>query len=233
MKAYYDLHIHSCLSPCADDDSTPHNIVNMAALNGLNMIAVTDHNSCQNCAPAVFAAEGTGILVIPGMELTTAEDVHILCLFEQLTAALEFERYIQKDMLKIKNRTEIFGNQLIYGCDDKICGIVENLLLPATAVPSHTVSALIKEYGGVALPAHIDRPANGMLSVLGGIEDYMGFAAVEYSNLCTDSVRARFSHYLSVTDSDAHSLGEINEAENFMELPALSAKHVIKLLRGE
>ena len=113
MKYYYDLHIHSCLSPCGDDDSTPDSILGMGELNGLDLMALTDHNTCKNC-PAFFeAAEKHGILPIAGMELTTAEDIHVVCLFPNLESAMSFSDEVEKRRIKIKNRTDIFGNQLI------------------------------------------------------------------------------------------------------------------------
>lgn len=96
----YDLHIHSCLSPCGDDDMTPGNIVGMAAIKGLDVIAVTDHNSCRNCPAVLKLAEQYGVLAIPGMELTTAEEVHAVCLFSELSAAMEFDRFVYEKLTK-------------------------------------------------------------------------------------------------------------------------------------
>ena len=110
---YYDLHIHSCLSPCADDDMTPNNIAGMAALKGLQILALTDHNSCKNC-PAFFAAcKRQGIIPVAGMELSTAEDVHLVCLFENIEDAMRFDVEIEKHLMSVDNRPEIFGNQLV------------------------------------------------------------------------------------------------------------------------
>ena len=101
-KYYYDLHIHSCLSPCGDNDMTPNNIAGMAALKGLNLLALTDHNTAKNC-PAFFeACRRQGIVPIAGMELTTAEDIHIVCLFETLEAALAFDAFVDGKRVKIK-----------------------------------------------------------------------------------------------------------------------------------
>lgn len=91
---YYDLHLHSCLSPCGDDDMTPANIVGMAAVKGLDVIALTDHNSCKNCPAAIHHGQQYGVIVIPGMELCTIEEVHIICLFPELDAALAFDQYV-------------------------------------------------------------------------------------------------------------------------------------------
>ncbi len=91
MRLYYDLHIHSCLSPCGDSDMTPNNIVNMARLADLNLIALTDHNSCRNCPAILAAARGSGLTVLPGMELCSAEEAHVVCLFPTLEAAEAFD----------------------------------------------------------------------------------------------------------------------------------------------
>ena len=108
-RYYYDFHVHSCLSPCADNDMTPNNIAGMAALAGLQMVALTDHNSCRNC-PAFFkAASKQGIIPVAGMELTTAEDIHVVCLFERLTDALAFNDEVDGLRIRFQNRVDIFG----------------------------------------------------------------------------------------------------------------------------
>ena len=94
MKYFYDLHIHSCLSPCGDMDMTPNNITGMAKLLGLDFIALTDHNTVLNCAAAIEAGERNGVMVIPGMELTTSEDIHAVCLFPSLEKALEWNEFV-------------------------------------------------------------------------------------------------------------------------------------------
>ena len=133
-KYFYDMHIHSCLSPCADDDMTPNNIAGMATLKGLQILALTDHNSCKNC-PAFFeACREQGIIAIAGMELSTAEDIHIVCLFESLENAMAFDKEIEAHLPDIKNRPEIFGTQYILDGDDEQIGEVEHLLINATEI---------------------------------------------------------------------------------------------------
>ena len=112
IPLYYDLHIHSCLSPCGDDDMTPANIAGMAAVKGLDVIALTDHNSCKNCPAILKHGEEYGITVIPGMELTTAEEVHVVCLFPALGDAMAFDGYVYEHLLPIKNRNLIFYTQV-------------------------------------------------------------------------------------------------------------------------
>ena len=131
-KYVYDLHIHSCLSPCADDENTPYNLAGMAAVLGINIMALTDHNTCKNC-PAFFkAAKQYGIIPVAGMELTTAEDIHLVCLFERLEDALEFDKEIDSRRIKIDNRPDIFGEQRIMDSEDCIVGYEEKLLISPT-----------------------------------------------------------------------------------------------------
>ncbi len=107
MKYYYDLHLHSCLSPCGDMDMTPNNLVNMAKLLGLDVIALTDHNTSLNCEAAIKVGEEVGVLVIPGMELTTSEDIHAVCLFPTLEKALAFSQYVDENRIHIRNKAAI------------------------------------------------------------------------------------------------------------------------------
>ena len=112
-RYYCDLHIHSCLSPCGDMDMTPVNIVNMARLNGLDIIALTDHNTVKNCPAAIACGKEAGLLVLPGMELTTEEEAHVLCLFAEMEGAEAFEHEVDKRRVYIENRAEIFGRQVV------------------------------------------------------------------------------------------------------------------------
>ena len=113
MNVYYDFHIHSCLSPCGDDDNTPNNIVNMAIIKGLQAIAVADHNTGKNCPAVMAVGKKNGLVVLPAMELTTSEDIHILCLFEKYENLVLLEEYISTRKLKIKNKEQVFGKQQI------------------------------------------------------------------------------------------------------------------------
>ena len=126
---YYDFHIHSCLSPCGDKDMTPNNIVNMAALLGLNAIAVSDHNTVGNVRACQEVAKDVGITVIPGMEVQTAEEVHILTLYPSIEAAEKVAGEVYKKLPDIKNRPEIFGEQVFMDSGDNITGYEEKLLI--------------------------------------------------------------------------------------------------------
>ena len=221
MRYTYDLHNHSCLSPCADNDSTPNNIAGMAHLSGIRIVALTDHNSAKNC-PAFFeAAERYGIIPIAGMELTTSEDIHLVCLFEELDSALNFDRYIQERRVLIKNRTDIFGEQLILNGNDDIIGEDEHLLPNATTISLDEAPELVKSYGGICYPAHIDRDANGIIAILGTVPPtpYFGCFEVRDANTISEhKVKYGLSDRLFVVNSDSHYLTDINEKNTFFEL---------------
>lgn len=215
---YYDFHIHSCLSPCADDDMTPNNIAGMAAIKGLNILALTDHNSCKNC-PAFFAAcKKQGIIPVAGMELSTAEDIHLVCLFEELDQAMAFDKEIEKHMLPIKNRPEIFGNQWIMDENDEVIGTEETLLISATDLLIDDALALARQFGAHVHPAHIDRESNGIVAILGDIPKEYAFKIFELNMAENfEMVSNRFPFVTSNTVlycSDAHQLWNINEAEH-------------------
>ncbi|MBR6693512.1 MAG: PHP domain-containing protein [Clostridia bacterium] len=240
-KYYYDLHVHSCLSPCADDDNTPYNLAGMAALTGTNIMALTDHNSCKNCPAFFSAAKAYGIIPVAGMELTTAEEIHVVCLFEELEAAMEFDREVDKRRIKIENRIDIFGRQLILGEEDAVLGEEPHLLSNATTISLDEVPALVGRFGGVCYPAHIDRDANGIIAVLGTLPESPQFSAVEIRDSeKVEEYRERFSLYdkTVVISSDAHYLQDVRDKENYFLLEdepyssALVRKELFKLLRG-
>ena len=221
-RFYYDFHIHSCLSPCADDDMTVNNIAGMAAIKGLNIIALTDHNSCANCGAFFKACKRQGVIPVPGMELTTAEDIHLLCLFPSLESAAEFESAFDIYRSKIKNKEEIFGNQRILDENDEITGVYEYLLPPASALSLEDAYGLVKAHGGYCWPAHIDRPSNGLIGVLGGFPEKPRFGFVELSaNAAKGEYPVKLpdlSGMRLLKNSDAHHLWDISEAENYIDL---------------
>lgn len=215
---------------------TPANIVGMAALKGLDVIAVTDHNSCKNCPAVKKLGEAYGVLVIPGLELTTQEEVHVLCLFSELSAALEFDAYVYEHLLPVPNREDIFGRQLIMDEEEQILGKVENLLINSTDIAFHQVFSLVDSYGGVMIPAHIEKNANSLLANLGFVPPDSRFACFELKNKERLSEVSEANPYLKncrvITDSDAHYLADINEPVNFLHCREKSVDEVLRVLRG-
>ena len=144
IPLFYDFHMHSCLSPCGDDDMTPANLVGMAFVNGLQAIALTDHNSCLNCPAAASHAAEYGLTFIPGMELTTMEEVHVLCLFPTIEHALRWSEYVYPRILNVKNKPEIFGNQRVMNEEDVQVDEIEKLLISATDISFDEVYDLME-----------------------------------------------------------------------------------------
>ena len=230
-RYFYDLHIHSCLSPCGDDDSTPYNIAGMAKISGLDIVALTDHNTAKNC-PAFFkACEGYGIVAVAGMELTTSEDIHAVCLFERLEDAMSFDEYVDKHRMKIKNREDIFGRQLILGEDDRLIGTEEYLLSNATDISIEDAKQIVASFGGICYPAHIDRDANGIIAVLGTFPSPSEFSIYE---LRDKENKDKYEELYSLADkmaifsSDAHYLTDISDAENFFLLEESDSAELVR-----
>ena len=235
MKYYCDLHIHSALSPCGDADMTPNNIVNMASLCGLDIVAICDHNSIGNVASAIKAARDLPLCVVPGMELETSEEVHFVCLFENLETAIEFDNWLTPFKPTIKNRPEIFGEQQYLDENDALCGYEENMLVSACSVSIYDVKKKIDTLSAVIIPAHIDRSSYSIISNLGLIPEDLGFTTVEISSKITkEEAIEKFPHikgYNIITNSDSHYLGTIYEEENPIELPAPTARDLISALK--
>ena len=218
MSLYYcDLHIHSCLSPCGDEDMTPGNIIGMAVLNGLNIVALTDHNSVKNCPSFFKFAKEYGVIPIAGMELTTAEDVHVVCLFRNLEDAMSFGEFVDSKRILIKNQSEIFGRQIIVDENDEICGDEPYLLINAVNIMLDEAFEEVTKRGGVCYPAHIDRSSNGIISMLGDFPPEPLFTAFELNDESSlKDCLERFSvlserNLVHVAASDAHYLTDISE----------------------
>lgn len=234
MKYYYDLHLHSCLSPCGDMDMTPNNITGMAALLGLQIIALTDHNTSLNCEATIAAGKRNGVVVVPGMELTTSEDIHAVCLFPSLEKALDWSAYVDAHRIKVRNRPDIYGRQVIMNELDEEIGEVEHLLLPATEISIMNAYRTVKDFGGICYPAHIDRDSLSILSVLGEIDESCGFVTAELADKGR-LAQLRLLHPILdtlniVTSSDAHYLENMRDAENRIELEELSAECLVRTL---
>jgi len=240
-RYYYDLHLHSALSPCADDDNTPNNIAGMASLCGLNIIALTDHNSTKNC-PAFFeAAKKYGLIPVAGMELTTAEDIHLVCLFEELSDAMSFGEFVDGRRFPIRNRPDVFGEQYIFDGMDNVIGTEEYFLSNATDLSLECAADEVIRHGGICYPAHIDRMSNGIIATLGAMPKAPHFSAVEFHNA------ERISEYTEkygltdktvIISSDSHCLTDMRDKENYFELadePYSSQtvrRELFRLLRG-
>lgn len=237
MKVYYDLHIHSCLSPCGDNEMTPNNIVNMAMIKGLDVIAIADHNASQNVKAAMAVAQKRDILLIPAMELQTSEEVHLLCLFKALSDLESFQEIVDAHLLGIPNNVKKFGEQLILDHEDEPVGHIDHALIFSTTLSFEKAVTAVRGCGGFILPAHINRQSNGVLAVLGFIPEGVDFTTVEVSN---DDLGSRFletylntEHYRVIRNSDAHQLMSISEREFYLDLPSRDIESLFAYLEGK
>ena len=229
MKLYYDLHIHSALSPCGDNDMTPNNIVNMSYIKGLDVIAITDHNTCGNAEAAIKAA-GDNILVIPGMEIETSEEIHIVSYFPDIERAREAEKIVKAHLPFIENDVKIYGNQYYMDEEDEIKGEEKSLLVTATTLDIYDVFRLVKECGGVAAPAHIDKQSYSVLSNLGFLPDDIDIKTVEITPRRRHLLENEYKKYNILSNSDAHYLENILEREFYIDITEKNAKGVIDFL---
>jgi len=228
VRIAVDLHIHSALSPCAQDDMTPNNIVNMAVLKGLDAIAITDHNSCDNVGSAMAAA-GSRLVILPGMEVQSREEVHLLCYFAELAALDRFGSIVRYHLHAPANDPRRFGHQLIINEKDEIIGEKSELLISSIDLSIDEIVFEVRKRGGVVVPAHVDRPSYSILSQLGFISPELGFNTLEVSKSCSGIISHddKFSYFFS---SDAHCLEDILERESFIFVDELSSNSIIQRL---
>lgn len=232
MNIFADLHIHSCLSPCGDDDMTPINICAMAMIKGLHAIAVTDHNSAKNLPAADAAAKAHGLVLLPGMEITTREEVHLLAYFPTVQQALAMGDFLYGHLPDIQNDPRLFGEQKIMNEWDEVTYVERRLLISATDLALHQAVHEIRRLGGLAVPAHINRGANGLLTNLGFLPEGVHFPAVEVSPqlpVSNDILRGK----IVLHASDAHRLEDISEAIYGLEAEEASPLGMMKALGYE
>lgn len=178
----YDLHLHSCLSPCSDDDMTPATIVGMARLAGAELVAIADHNSALNLPAAKIAADAYGVRLLPAIEVNTEEEIHLLCYFNTVEKALEMGEKIYAALPNFPYSPNIWGRQIVSDENDNEIGMVEKLLTGAVALNIYEVKALCESLGGIVVPAHVDKDSTSLLSVMGFCPDDLVFSAYEMKN---------------------------------------------------
>lgn len=207
----YDFHIHSALSPCGDNEMTPCNIVNMCQLMEIDTIAVSDHNTIGNVEAVTAAAERVGITVIPGMEVETAEEIHVLTLFPDLAAAKQIAAIVYDALPNIDNREDIFGQQMYFDDEDHILGYEKKLLISPTSLSINKLFDAVLSVDGIAIPAHVDRHSYSILTNLGFIPPELPVSCIELSRTTEDvlsylAARPELAGYVVLQNSDAHRL---------------------------
>ena len=229
-----DLHIHTCLSPCTELDMSPSGILTAARESSLDVIAICDHNSSENAPAVIGAAKALDICVLPGLEVTSAEEVHILALFDDIDRSLKLQEFVYQN-LPGKNDVDTFGQQVIVDENEDVLGFSERLLIGATVVPIEDVIRSIHSFGGIAIASHIDREAFSIFGQLGFIPEDLGLDAVEISPRMTISeAKNKFpQNYPMITSSDAHYPSDIRKSFTPFLLEEGTVSEIKKALKNE
>ncbi len=222
MRYRADFHIHSCLSPCASLEMAPRAIVGRARAAGLNAIALCDHNCTFNLPAFAQACAAEGMECLYGMEVSTLEEAHMLCLFDRLDAAMEMGERVYDSLPPIPNRSDRFGDQPIIDLDENILGFAEKFLIGASGYDLGTLLKEVHALGGLFVPAHIDRAIYGVISQLGFLPDE-DFDAVELMPAGDPALALR---YPILRNSDSHWLDSIGSAFNEFELERLTVENI-------
>ncbi len=232
-----DLHIHTVLSPCADLSMGPKNIVEASLQHGIELIAITDHNSCDNVQAVYDVGQKEGLTVIPGMEVYTREEAHMICLFETIKADLAFQEIIYEHLPDGDNDIDWYGHQYIVDAKEHILGECPRLLGMPTNLPVQDVLQAVNRLGGCVFPAHIDRKANSLLRVLGFIPNNWPIHAVEIHNDFDTAVQEhRFlknTPYSIIRSSDAHFIEQIGQKHTWFKLEEPTFRQVHLALKKQ
>lgn len=207
-----DLHVHTVLSPCADIEMIPPLIVEEASAKGINLIAITDHNASQNVSSVMKASENSGLFVLPGMEIQSKEEVHVLCLFDTLTQLENFQMTVNNHLPPIKNKEDYFGYQLVVDETGELIRTEERLLLTSTDLTIDEIGKIVEELNGIIIPAHVNRKVNGLIEILGFVPDGLPILALEISRHITpENAKSQFpqiNSYPLIQNGDVHRLSE-------------------------
>jgi PHP family Zn ribbon phosphoesterase len=235
-----DLHVHTVLSPCAGIEMIPPLIVEEALQRGIQMIAITDHNATANIAAvqkaaAAAGAAGAELVVLPGMELQTREEVHVLCLFDELEQAAALQAWVDRYMPDIPNNIDFFGEQFVVDETGDFIRREERLLLASADVTLREAWEQVSGLGGLFIPAHINRKANGLMALLGLVPDDFPVEALEISRHITPEEALKkfpqIAGYPLVQDGDVHYLDDfLGSMELQVDRPRI--EELRKAIRG-
>lgn len=231
-----DLHVHTLLSPCAAVEMTPRNIIWHAVEKGINIIAITDHNACDNVVAAIKAAENTDVTVIPGMEVETREEAHFIVLFEKMRQLRAWEQLVEKNRPQLLNDEKKFGAQFVVDAEDNLISVKEDLLLCSLCISASELVNCIHELGGLVIASHIDRPAYSIVSQLGFIPPDLHVDAVEISRRSRQEKKHLLfapQHIPVMTSSDAHTMEDFMSGPvTYFDLNRPTFEEIRQALRG-
>jgi hypothetical protein len=231
-----DMHIHTCLSPCSDWDMSPKKIIQRSLNTGLDIIAICDHNTAENCGAVMQEGENQGLQVLPGIEVCSKEEVHILALFDKLDSVLVMQDYVYANLAG-KNQPEVFGYQVVANEDDEVIGENPRLLIGATRLGLHDIVTKTHSLGGISLSSHVDRTTYGIIGQLGFIPPDLEIDGVEVSyRVKLASAREDvpgIGNYPCIAASDAHFLDDIGKVWTNLVLAAPTIAEIRRALQAK
>jgi len=229
-----DLHIHTCLSPCSELDMSSNGILTAAKKKEIDIIGICDHNSSENSLAVMNAAKKMNIIVFPGMEVTSQEEVHVLALFDEIENALKLQKFVYKN-LPGENDEKAFGMQVVVNEKEEVLGFNNKLLIGATTIPLEEVIRLIHSFSGIAIASHVDRESFSIIGQLGFIPDNLELDALEISpNVTYKEARKRYADNYPITcSSDAHYPDDIGKGSTTFLLEDGTVTEIKKALKNE
>lgn len=231
-----DLHIHTVLSPCGGDDMLPAPVIMRAREQGIDVLAVTDHNSAENAAAFMAKGEEVGVKVLPGMELQTAEDIHLLCLFDDPARVLKLQDLVYSKLPDIPNKKLFLGEQWVVDKEANKLREVERLLLAGTSLALEEAVVSVQDLGGLCLAAHLDRQAFSLWGHLGYLPPDIPLDGIELTpHLVRDPAQLKVMAQLGysyITSSDAHYLNDIRPPHCFAYLEECTLEEIKMALKG-
>ena len=227
-----DLHIHTCLSPCGDLEMAPKDIVRRAVEEGLDLIGLTDHNSGKNVGAVLQAAEGSPVSIVPGMEVQSIEEVHVLTFFEDLNALREWDGIVYERLPDIPNNPDYFGDQAIVSAEGEILGFEGKLLLNSVQMTVDQVFNEVERLGGYCIPAHVDKVSFGLIGQLGFIPSNLDIRVVEVYDLHRAKDLSQLKGMRFITSSDAHFLSEVGKRRSHLLMAEVSLAELKMALDG-
>lgn len=230
LKAYRcDLHVHTCLSPCAELDMYPRALVERFLEVKLDIVAICDHNASENVPFIMKLAEDKPLTILPGMEITSSEEVHVLAIFDRYDALNDLQKIIYEHLAGTNDEKK-FGCQAIVNEEDEVEAFNEKLLIGATDLPLAEVVDEIHQLDGLAIASHIDRESFSIISQLGFIDTSLPLDALEISaRLSNHDARSRYPEivdYTLIRSSDAHRIGEIGRETTIAHLEAATTREL-------
>ena len=215
---------------------SPRKVVEKSLEQQLDLIAICDHNTAENVAATMREGDRQGIAVLPGMEICSREEVHLVTLFEKIEDVMKMQAFIYKH-LSGKNKPEVFGHQVVADEHDQVLGENPRLLIGATGLSVLDIVQKVHHLGGICISSHVDRPSYSLIGQLGFIPENLHLDAVEVSyRVSLEKARNHvpgIGHYPCVTSSDAHFLNDIGKVWTEFLLATPSLDELILALAGK